>query len=600
MTGWIAGAFFTPFAQRARVAAAEDRLPRPAEGRWHRQRFFDRDIALFVGGRTPGAGLATTFAQITETERAVVAVEGYIVNLDELTDVGANAPGSLRGDRLIAVLERHGPEVLARLDGGFTLMHWHKASRAATITTCKGGRRSLYSFPAAGGTMVASDLSALGRLAERGFALDADAIGPAAMYGGVPGQRTLLKGVTRVLPGSVVTVEERTCATAPAVHLAQPGGSGVRRRAADYIDELDALMRRSVRRLARVGDTQAVMVGSGVDSSLVAAYARTEVPRLTAVTQRMPAELDESAAAARLVKALGLPHTVIPYEPRQGLVADAATFVRTVEEPAYWNQLGPALLQLLTRLVEPPDAFLTGAEGDLLFNFRLPGRISPRQVIADGYFWPVAIHTTRRLVNRVTRHTYVTGSDFDLLDRDFLRQHLAGDCLREGGPPGHYRTVTTGGALGELAQHHFIDNGWQNVRIICQLACAGGSEALFPYLDHDVAVAVLSLPNELKINKVLLRTLLARFLPREMVPAAKRGYWAHTIKWHYERHVLQDVLAVLTDRQTLERGLYEAVAVRALVDTYLNGTASSRSHPVLWQLLLLELFCREFVDGPRS
>jgi asparagine synthase (glutamine-hydrolysing) len=588
----IAGTFFTDAA--ARPGAIVGDVARVDVG-WHQQHFAGEEVRLLVAGRRPEGSLATAFAQLTETERVVLAVEGYIVNLDDLTHT-VEDHALARGGLLVGLFEQHGQGIVARLNGGFTLIWWDKGGRTATIATCRGGQRNLYWVADGRGTTVASDLHTLGRVTGRAFELDARAIGPASLNGGVPGTATLLKGVSRVLPGSVLTVDARAVAAWPAVHVTQPRTPGVRREAASYADELDALMRQAVGRLARVADTHAVMVGSGVDSSLVAAYAAQAIPRLTAVTQRMPTELDESAAAARIVQALGLPHTIVAYEPHRDLVADVTAFVRIAEEPAYWNQLGPALLQLLTRLPARPGAFLTGAEGDLLFNFRLPGGVSVRQVIADGLFWPVARHTTRRLINRVTRHTYVTGIDFDLLDRTFLRQHLAADCFRDPGWASAYEVCLPPGAEGELAQRHFIDNGWQNVRLVCQLAGAIGSDALFPYMDDDVAVCVLSLPNELKINKMLLRRLLARFLPRDIVPSKKRGYWAHTIKWQHANGSLRDVLDLLTDRRTLERGVYEPQAMRALADTYVRGTATARSHPVIWQLLLLETFCREYID----
>ena len=146
------------------------------------------------------------------------------------------------------------------------------------------------------------------------------------------------------------------------------------------------------------------------------------------------------------------------------------------------------------------------------------------------------------------------------------------------------------------AQRHFINNAWQNVRIVSQIAESSGSEALFPFLDDDVALALHSLPDELKINKVLLRLLLARQFPRVRVTAKKRGYWAHTIRWVDEAKALGQALDLMSDRTTLERGIYDRIALTALVDAYRSGRTTPQDHPVFWQLLLFEAFCREFVD----
>ena len=119
---------------------------------------------------------------------------------------------------------------------------------------------------------------------------------------------------------------------------------------------------------------------------------------------------------------------------------------------------------------------------------------------------------------------------------------------------------------------------------------------LFPYLDDDVLSCVLALPDEMKINKVLLRMLLGTFIAPDLVPRKKRGCWAHTIQWHYEIDAMDDVLDLMAERKTVERGLYNPVAVRALLDGYAAKVAPQRYHPALWQLLVFEMFCREFVD----
>jgi asparagine synthetase B (glutamine-hydrolysing) len=357
-------------------------------------------------------------------------------------------------------------------------------------------------------------------------------------------------------------------------------------------------MRQAASRLARTAERHAVMMGSGVDSSLVAAYARPAMRNLVAVTQRMPGGLDESGDAACIAAALGIPHEIVPYCVTQGeLLDEVAAFVRIAEEPAYWNQLGPPLLQLLRSLEARPQTFLTGAEGDLLFWFR-SGRSSLFQVIRHGVLWPVARYTARRLVNRFTHHTYIVGSDFDLLDRGLMRQHIAAGSMAPAvtGAPSDPEYPHL--AAGAKAQRHFINNGWQNVRIISRLASNVGCEALFPYLDDDVLACLLSVPDELKIDKVLLRMLLSRHLPTRIAPRRKRGYWAHTIEWHYERGALDGVLDVMSQRRTLERGIYNAASLQAMVAAYRRRVAGPASHAVLWQLLVFEMFCREYIDEP--
>lgn len=594
----LAGRFFSgrpPYTERERDSLARGFVgPNVAP-----MSYADSDAALFVAGRFAPAGISSSYGELVEDDRHVLALEGYIVNLADLTGSSTRTSGESRGDIVLQLFERRGPTVLDTLNGGYNLVIWDKFERVATIGTCKFGQRSLYRAAAGDGTSFGSDLHALRRVSGREFELDRDTACMSFLYGGVYGRPTALKGVTRILPGSTLVLRATSITQRLASDLPRDSVSSARRERSFYVDRLDEMMRQAANRLGKVAASHAVMLGSGVDSSLVAAYARNEARDLRAVTQKMPGDADESSEAAGIVKALGIPQTIVPYEPRAGgLLEEVAAFVRIAEEPAYWNQLGPPLLHLLSSLDQPPDAFLTGAEGDFLFNFRSGRRPSITQVMRDGLFWPVASHTARRLANRVTRRSYIVGSDFDLMDRAFMREHVSLDCTQHSGEGGFLDPPYPHLAPGPNAQRHFINNGWQNVRIISQFGRNAGAEVLFPYLDDDVVSCILSLPPELKINKGLLRILLSKFLPRGIVPTKKKGYWAHTIRWHYEQGGLGLVLGVMSEKRTVDRGVYHPRAMRALIEAYASGRATPRCHPVLWQLLVFEMFCREFVDGP--
>jgi asparagine synthetase B (glutamine-hydrolysing) len=599
----LAGAFFVPAVADA-VRDTERAAALFAGPRHHVLSYVDSDAVLVVASRFPDASFSGSYGEIAETDLHVVAMEGYILNMEELIGSHGSPRHDSRARLLLEAFVREGSRALAALQGAYTIVIWNKAEKSATIDTCRFGQRHLYSRSIGSGLAIASDLGALRALSGAAFELDADTAWMSLLYGGVYGTATPIKNVRKVLPGTTLTIRRGGVSEALSRDLSAPreltggsdpppeSGSGQTKH---HLDRLDAALRAAVRRLGRVADSHALMIGSGVDSSLVAAYAREEIRDLIAITQQMPGTLDESRRAARIAEALGIPHQVAPYRfTERNLLEDVACFVRIAEEPAYWNQLGPPLLSLLQSLRERPHAFLTGAEGDFLFNYRTRP-VSVARVIRHGLFRPVAAHVARRLVNRVTRHTYIVGSDFDLLDRPLMRRHMA-TCpdIAQGG---YYVHSYDHLPEGPNAQRHFLDNGWQNVRIISQFGREFGSEVLFPYMDDEVVSSVLALPDEMKINKVPLRMLLRRFLPTRVVPTKKTGYWAHTIRWHYETNALQDVLDLLTERKTIERGVYDRGELAALVQNYATKAAEPRHHPILWQLLIFEMFCREFVDA---
>jgi asparagine synthase (glutamine-hydrolysing) len=565
----------------------------------HQRTYRDPGLALFVAGRLPGAGSARSFGELVESGRYVLACEGYLFDLPDPDVAAGERPA--RGETLLDRFRRHGVQAFEMLRGGFTLIVWDRVDRVAHIAVCRYGQRSLYRASTRDGVVFASDLELLRQLCGRRFELDHGTLWMSLLYGGIPGTDTPLEGVTKVLPGTTISVRagavmERLATEMPrAAEAADP-----RTSKAAHLDALDGRMAAAVRRLAGVANAPALMMGSGVDSAVVGAYAREAVDGLVAITQRMPGALDETAGAERSVAALGVRHVIVPYRPSDGelLLREVARFVRIAGEPAYWNQLGPPLLRLLATLPERPTAFLTGAEGDHLFYFRSARRPSLVRVIRQGVFRSTARYTARRLLNRVTRRSHIVASDFDLLNRELLREHLAVELPDAEDGAGRFYPAYAHLSDGPNAVRHFINNAWQNVRIISQLAREAGAEALFPYLDDAVAAYLLALPDELKIDKILLRLLLSRRLPRHLVPRRKMGYWAHTIRWHHENRALGPVLDLLSEPRTLQRGIVDAARVRTLVDGYGARRIRHHHHPVLWQLLLFEVFCRELVDPP--
>ena len=201
-------------------------------------------------------------------------------------------------------------------------------------------------------------------------------------------------------------------------------------------------------------------------------------------------------------------------------------------------------------------------------------------------------------INRVTRHTFIVGSDFELMDGNRMRRLLSPHLLRaeeEARTTG--RDLYPGIAPGRTPLRHFLVAGWQNVRIISQIAQAHGAEGMLPYLDDDVVATILALPAELKLNKFLLRRLLARTVPRRLVPWKKRGYWAHTIQWYHEAGKLGDALDLLSDPTTSGRGVYEEKELRRLVARFREERVEPVWYPILWQTLVFEVFSRRCIDG---
>jgi asparagine synthase (glutamine-hydrolysing) len=127
------------------------------------------------------------------------------------------------------------------------------------------------------------------------------------------------------------------------------------------------------------------------------------------------------------------------------------------------------------------------------------------------------------------------------------------------------------------------------------MACS--LEVRSPFLDHRLVQWALALPDSVRSRrgetKPLLRDAVRALLPPEIASAPKRGFGVPLSEWM--RGQLGVVAAeVLLDPQTTSRGLihpdYAAFVLQA-------NAAGHSLGPRIWQLLVLELWARMYVDA---
>jgi asparagine synthase (glutamine-hydrolysing) len=106
-----------------------------------------------------------------------------------------------------------------------------------------------------------------------------------------------------------------------------------------------------------------------------------------------------------------------------------------------------------------------------------------------------------------------------------------------------------------------------------------------------------SLPPSLKIQglekKYLLKRAMADLLPVEILNRPKQGFIVPIDHWF--RHDLQEMAYdTLLDPRSLGRGYFRPEVVRRLLDEHVRGVQNF--HRQLWNLLMLELWHRCFID----
>ncbi|MFQ5532352.1 MAG: asparagine synthase-related protein, partial [Candidatus Methylomirabilales bacterium] len=123
-------------------------------------------------------------------------------------------------------------------------------------------------------------------------------------------------------------------------------------------------------------------------------------------------------------------------------------------------------------------------------------------------------------------------------------------------------------------------------------------EARSPFIDHVVMEFAASLPSRLKLNgktqKYIFKKAVKGLLPNEIIRRSKKGFGVPLDRW-FRSELREMAHDVLLDRRCLERGYFNRKAVQTLLDEHCRGTANWHYH--LWNLLMLELWHRTFIDA---
>ena len=123
-------------------------------------------------------------------------------------------------------------------------------------------------------------------------------------------------------------------------------------------------------------------------------------------------------------------------------------------------------------------------------------------------------------------------------------------------------------------------------------------EARVPLLDHRVVEFAARLPRHLKVRngkgKWILRTLLARHIPKEMIDRPKMGFSIPLAQWL--RGPLRDWAEDLLSEAELKKcGLLDPTPVRKAWAEHLSGRVN-RSAP-LWSVLMFQAWYRRWMEA---
>ena len=581
-------------------------------------------------------------------DRYVLVFNGEVYNHDalrgELAKVGHRFRGHSDTEVILAAVEAFGPDgAVPQLHGMFALAIWDRQEQCLWLARDRVGKKPLYYGWHGGSFLFGSELKALGRHPDFRDELDQDALGQYLQYGWVAAPMSIYRHVSKLPQGHLLRVDLGSAGSEPqpqpywsAARIAENGtrnpfGGNYE----EAVDALDAVLNEAVRDRMIADVEIGALLSGGIDSSTVVALMQrqAERPVKTFSIGFSETRYNEAEYAAAVARHLGTDHYEMYVTPRQALdVVDQLPHI--YDEPfADSSQIPTYLVCKLAR--EQLKVVLTGDGGDEQFaGYRRyqhclehwrqvslwPGALRPGmgQLYAGlgALGWRLserratAGRSVPKWVRKMTKPSQRAWNWNAQCPQQILANKLnkcvpvdqlvAGARDRDTGlsSPSHWADVDDP----LLAMLHYDYIGYLPDDILVKVdraSMAVGLEARAPLLDHRVLELAWSLPQDYLYRpgtgKRVLRDLLLRHVPRELVDRPKRGFNVPIKEWLVGplRDWTEDLL---DERRLREQGIFDVEQVRATWLQHRSGLVN-RSE-LLWSVLMFQAWWEARPNGP--
>ena len=543
-------------------------------------------------------------------------------------------------ETLLASFSAWGVEVTLKTTVGmFALALWDRKSRRLHLARDRLGEKPLYYGFLGGALAFASELKALRKLPGFDGQVDRGALAVLMRHNYIPAPYSIYRGIHKLLPGTLLTVSEenlhRRTFPSPiaywsALDAALDGTQNPLAFAneSEAVDALEARLRESIG-LQMVADVPlGAFLSGGIDSSTVVALmqAQSARPIKTFSIGFHEEGYDEARYAKTVARHLGTDHTEL-YVSHQDALAVIPRLPILYDEPFSDSSQIPTYLvaQLARRRVA---VVLSGDGGDELFcgysrYLRAAlrwGRIQwiplpLRRALAAGIRaippagWDAlhkAIFSLAPARDRLglpgdklhKGAKLLTKGEFSLFYRDgFMCHWEPADLVTEMSEPpsqlnGSPVLLPPTERMMLLDAMSYLPD---DILVKVDRACMATSlESRVPFLDHRVFEFAWRLPMEYKlrdgVGKWLLRQVLFKYVPRELVERPKRGFGVPIGDWL--RGPLRDWAEALLDEARLrQEGYLNPYPIRKKWNEHLSGRCNWQYH--LWDVLMFQAWLEE-------
>ena len=524
---------------------------------------------------------------------------------------------------IVHLYEEMGADCVRKLRGMFAIALYDERRQSLLLARDRLGKKPLHYALSDGRLLFGSEIKALLAIAPELTDIDPEGLLQYFYFGYIPDPYTAFARIKKLPPGHLLEyvggeVKIRQYWDVPAYGVHQPKSEE------ECLEQLEEQLAEAVR-IRLISDVPlGALLSGGVDSSLVVAMmARASSgPVKTFSIGFANQDFNEAEYARAVAERFGTEHHELVVEPNIHEALDFLT--RMLEEPFGDSSMVPThYVSYMAR--QYVTVALSGDGGDELFagydrylvqlDRQKFDRI-PRWMgrYFRQYVYPrmsPSMHGRRFAFNisLPARDRYVDSiAHLPVLDRE--RQLFSGELLswaRECPPPNRLPQQYFDHAPAPDALSHLLyldTKTYLTADVLAKvdrMSMANSLEVRSPLLDHVFVEWAAQLPSSWKLrhgeSKYILKKLAERIgIPAKVLHRPKQGFAMPLTHW-WRNELKNQMLELLLEPKTLQRGYFNAKAVRQLLAEHVSGRRD-RSYDI-WLLLVFELWHRNFLE-PRG